>query len=372
MATDSNYASFREIIHLYHDDDLVGALQFLDGLNIPPDITDEDSTSTVLLKTIRKHLRVQLQGETLPLYMDADPFVAFIRGGGNVPLYTSLSATLNQLWTSISQTSSPLQPFTVLDVGVGTGEALLPTLRQSHLKPFIYTAEPSAAIHTTTLSQLAALESDGILSGYNGITASAEALSSDRHSLEQFAGGVDVVQMTFSLQYLSQHRELTRYLKWVRELLLQSKSTKNTNPRFISAEFDVPSVANDHPPLLAEQRIKYIFESYLQGLEEYRFTPTFAAVVQGFLIPVMMSKFDTNLIEQISDESADDDRQNGRKHGKRRKRDGEPKKKEGSLTRERTKEEWVNEVQKAGFSKVELKFIEKYWWGDCYMIIAEP
>ncbi|KAK2948263.1 hypothetical protein BLNAU_16799 [Blattamonas nauphoetae] len=103
-------------------------------------------------------------------------------------------------------------------------------------------------------------------------------------------------------------------------------------------KFSVPSVIQNDPPLLEEQWIKSIFECYLKYLDECCFTPTIAEVVQGFLIPAMMSKSDTHLAEAISDESAHDERQYGWKDPKRRKRD-ETSKKRGDCLKVRTKEE---------------------------------
>ncbi|KAK2962943.1 hypothetical protein BLNAU_1966 [Blattamonas nauphoetae] len=80
------------------------------------------------------------------------PVIVLASLGGKVTHNNTVSATFNQLRTSISQTSSPLQPFTGINVSVGTGKALFPTLCQSHLKLFIYSVEQSAVIHTTTLS----------------------------------------------------------------------------------------------------------------------------------------------------------------------------------------------------------------------------
>ena len=67
--------------------------------------------------------RVQREGKQ-NVYVSPEGFGAFIRGGGNVPLYTNTSDLLRNVYDEYAS-------FSLLDVGVGDGLALLPALAEN-------------------------------------------------------------------------------------------------------------------------------------------------------------------------------------------------------------------------------------------------
>ena len=190
------------------------------------------------------------------VYVSGDGFAAFVRAGGNIPLYEQTSAALRQVYQEYDTLS-------LLDVGVGDGLALLPALtgnvRQLHL------LEPSAAMLEKTVAALKA----------RGIQAEATCAT-----LQEFAttrtGRWDVIQATYSLQSLSLS-ERPAILKWLREC----------GRRLLIAEFDAPTFNE----IAAPAQVTYILERYQRGLAEYS-GPEGDLVAQGFLMPVMFGNFD--------------------------------------------------------------------------------
>src|SRR5690242_4340618 len=67
------------------------------------------------------------------VYLSPEAFSAFIRGGGNVPLYQATSTALQQAYAEATS---------LLDIGVGDGLALLPALTPSITR--LDLIEPSA------------------------------------------------------------------------------------------------------------------------------------------------------------------------------------------------------------------------------------
>lgn len=189
------------------------------------------------------------------VYVSGEGFAAFIRGGGNIPLYEQTSAALRRVYEQYDS-------LTLLDVGVGDGLALLPALtgnvRQLHL------LEPSAAMLEKTVTALKT----------RGVPAEATCAT-----LQEFAashtGQWDVIEATYSLQSLSP-AERPAILNWLRE-----------NCRcLLIAEFDAPPVSEIGSPA----QVSYILARYQRGLAEY--ADDGGLVAQGFLLPVMFGNFD--------------------------------------------------------------------------------
>jgi hypothetical protein len=188
------------------------------------------------------------------VYATGEAFAAFIRGGGNLPLYASTSAALREAYSEYSHVG-------ILDIGVGDGMALLPALAPQVVR--IDLVEPSAPMLAQTR---AALDARGIAySAFNG-------------SIQQFAdeGGLwELAQATFSLQSLGQlDRQIM--LPWLR----------GHCARLLVAEFDVPDLSE----LYAPERMAHFTARYEQGLAEY--ADDGGLVAQGFLMPVFFGYFD--------------------------------------------------------------------------------
>jgi hypothetical protein len=197
--------------------------------------------------------RVQSHGKA-GVYVTGEAFAAFIRSGGNLPLYANTSAALREAYAGYDRVG-------ILDIGVGDGMALLPAISPQVVR--IDLVEPSAPMLAQTR---AALDARGI------------AYAAFHGSIEQFSarGGMwELAQATFSLQSLdpAPRRDV---LAWLR----------GRCARLLIAEFDVPDLGE----LSAPARIEYFAARYEVGLTEY--ADDGGLVAQGFLMPVFFGAFD--------------------------------------------------------------------------------
>jgi len=189
------------------------------------------------------------------VYLSPEAFSAFIRGGGNVPLYEATSAALRQAYAEGGAAS-------LLDIGVGDGLALLPALTPAIAK--LDLIEPSAALLDATSARL---------------NERAVPHRAFHGTLQEFAATPretwDIIQATYSLQSLvPEDRE--PMLAWLRE----------HGRRLLIAEFDAPGFADMYAP----DRVEYVAERFQQGLAEY--ADDGGLVAQGFLMPVLFGFFD--------------------------------------------------------------------------------
>lgn len=192
------------------------------------------------------------------VYVSAEGFRAFIRGGGNVPLYQETSAALTRCY--------PSEPFQLLDIGVGDGLALLPALTPTVKR--LTLVEPAAPLLERTSRELTTL---GV--GFDAFAG----------TLQEFVAQPDmqsrrwaVAQSTFCLHGITPAARLA-LLGWLRahcEVLLV-------------AEFDAPRM--DEP--LRPETMRHVLSRYRLGLAEY-VGAHFEAVAQGFLMPVMFGYVD--------------------------------------------------------------------------------
>ena len=187
------------------------------------------------------------------VYITGEAFAAFIRGGGNVALYTAINRTLRDLYREYSQV-------TVLDVGTGDGLALLPALTDTVTRLDIL--EPSEAMLARTAAALALRKTP---------------YSAHHATVQQFIathdGQWDLIEATWSLQSVPPD-ERPAVFRWARE----------HSRRLLIAEFDVPAFSG----LCEPERVEYILGRYEHGLAEYEDD----LVAQGFLMPVLFGYFD--------------------------------------------------------------------------------
>ncbi|MEI7771549.1 MAG: class I SAM-dependent methyltransferase [Chloroflexales bacterium] len=188
------------------------------------------------------------------VYVTGAAFAAFIRDGGNLPLYACASAALRNVYASYRRVG-------ILDIGVGDGMALVPALTPQVVR--VDMVEPSAPM----LAQArAALEARGI------------AHSAFHGTIQQFTdegGRWELAQATFSLQSLAPV-ERRIMLAWLR----------GHCARLLLAEFDVPNLGEHYAP----DRMAHFTARYEQGLAEY--AGDGGLVAQGFLMPVFFGYFD--------------------------------------------------------------------------------
>ena len=203
------------------------------------------------------HLEYRIVNGQPSAYASPEGFRAFVRGGGNIPLYENTSAALRAAYREYDS-------IRVLDIGTGDGLALIPALTGNirHLDVL----EPSAPLLSKLEEQL---------------QASGHAYRAFQTTLQDFVCTCgerwDVVQATYSLQSLP-FDERAPLVRWLRAHA----------GRLLVAEFDAP----DFRDPTARQRVEYVVERYQRGLAEY---PGDETVIQGFLMPIMWSYFDPSV-----------------------------------------------------------------------------
>jgi hypothetical protein len=254
--------------------------------------------------------RVQREGKP-NVYVSPEGFGAFIRGGGNVPLYANTSELLREVYGEYASLS-------LLDVGVGDGLALLPALIENSRQNVhqLDLIEPSPAMLQGLHSEL---QVRGIKHrSFNG-TLQACIKKKPFGKMRW-----DVVQATYSLQSIHPN-ERPALLQWL---------GRNTQ-RLLIAEFDAPNFGDE---LFASERVRYFVERYQKGLAEYEEAADGEAVRQGFLMPVFFGGFDTSAARTNWEMPIDN---------------------------------WCELLKDAGFTKVETKLIYPYWWAKAYLIDAQ-
>lgn len=189
------------------------------------------------------------------VYLSPEGFGAFVRAGGNVPLYAATSAALRNVYARTGAQR-------LLDIGVGDGLALLPALTDGITE--LDLIEPSAAMLASTCQQLD--ERGRQHRAFNGTLQEFAAQSTGRW---------DIAEATFSLQSLMPE-ERAPMLAWLRARCR----------RLLIAEFDAPEFAEQFAPA----RVRYVAEHFERGLGEY--PENRELVAQGFLMPVMFGYFD--------------------------------------------------------------------------------
>lgn len=216
------------------------------------------SPGDVLFRAAAAYLARVAQEGKRNVYVSAEGFAAFIRGGGNVPLYRETSAALASQYPEV--------PFDLLDIGAGDGSALLPALTPAVRR--VTVVEPAAPL----------------------LERCAAALSARGVELESFAGRLQdlaadpgmasrrwaVAQSTFCLHAIAPD-ERPALLRWARahcDLLLV-------------AEFDAPRMDEPLSPDIA----RHVLERYREGLAEYA-GDDHDLVAQGFLMPVLFGYAD--------------------------------------------------------------------------------
>jgi predicted RNA methylase len=210
---------------------------------------------SLLFEQSETYLRALLAGGRSDVYGAQDPFVAFIRSGGNVALYEATVAALRASY-------DVLPPRTVLDIGVGNGMALLPAL--THGVKEVTLIDPATAMLELAVHSLSS--SGIVVKAWNGTMQDV---------VRKLDGTWDVAQATFSLQSIPP-TDRGAMLAWMRAHA----------QRVLLAEFDVPPFGSQ----LSPDRVAYVAQTYERGLSEY--VDELVSVGQGFLMPVMFGYFD--------------------------------------------------------------------------------
>lgn len=254
----------------------------------------------ILFQMAERYLSGLLANETGNVYETGEAFGAFIRGGGNVALYQKTTEALRSVYAS-----SPVSR--LLDIGVGDGKALLPSLPQD--VEHVDVLEPS----TPMLNVVEKALSERSVS-FRSWNSTLEVFARESHD------SWDLAQATFSLQSI-QPDARREQLSWL------SQHCK----RFAIVEFDVP----DFDEMFSEERMSYVLERYKLGLQEYKDHRELVGF--GFLLPVMFGYFDPT---------------------------------QNRTNYEQSMHQWRREVEEAGFSVTQAKHISPYWWAPAFLLEA--
>lgn len=240
--------TFRNALVAYGKADYILATQHVQAA------LDQSPNSLVYAEAGKYLHRVQHEGKS-NVYVSPDAFGAFIRGGGNVPLYQKTSAALQRVYGEYDSLS-------LLDIGTGDGLALLPALTPNirHLDVL----EPSLAMLNKASDELNRRNID-----HRAVNATIQQY------MIASPGCYDVIESTYAMQSL-RPEDRPRVLAWL----------KRHTSRLLIVEFDAPDFADMYDP----QRVQYFVERYERGLAEY--ADDGGLVAQGFLMPVFFGGFD--------------------------------------------------------------------------------
>ncbi|KAL6064377.1 hypothetical protein QOT17_010957 [Balamuthia mandrillaris] len=325
----------------------------------------QSSSSALLYEQMNIYFQQQQKRN---IYSSGAAFEAFIEKGGNVPMYQSLSRLFRQNYKEgleskrndrnkeEEEENKEDSPFCILDIGVGSGKALLPSLfdddaeENKNCQMKVELIEPSASLLTSCIDALRSSPSSNSISFTAHNLTIQEFMQNKRREEEELqkendSNNWDIIQASFALHNLP-IEDCGNVMKWAHHCLSSSSSscaTRRRGGRMLIAEFDVPpSVClSRYSPAFVE----HVRTTYPKGLAEYEdaeheetTSSCFELVAQGFLVPIMLGYF------------ARSQQQN--------------------TTYERPVEAWQNELLSAGFARVETHVIYRYWWADAVLLVA--
>jgi len=210
-----------------------------------------EGDTSLLGSALSEHLTRVTSGS---VYDQPAAFEAFVRGGGNVPLYAAVSAALAARYDQH-------RPDSLLDIGCGDGAALLPALRAAQHRPArLDVVEPSEPLLQAAVAGLV---------GYDGLAVRTWPRTVQDFLTERPDGSFDLVESTFALHTLPEVE---------RGAVL--RALRPRTGRLAVVEFDVPAA-----PVGSPEHLEFLARTYEQGLAEY--DQDRELVAQGFLMPVL-------------------------------------------------------------------------------------
>ena len=212
----------------------------------------DDAEHPLLADALREHLR---HGDDHAVYDQPAAFEAFIRSGGNVELYESVSDRL-------AETYARTGAATLLDIGCGDGLAIVAALVRGRSRvTSVSLVEPSSALLEQAVARLSAEVPDVEVRPSLGGVETFLADSPDEP--------IDLVESTFALHTLPPA---------VRDTALRQLA--RLCGTIAIAEFDVPEFERGGP-----DHVRFLAGTYERGLAEY--DDDRHLVAQGFLMPVL-------------------------------------------------------------------------------------
>ncbi|MGM9482674.1 class I SAM-dependent methyltransferase [Roseateles sp. NT4] len=272
------------------------------GTALQSAITDLPLLSTAL----RQHAT---SAKNTHVYTSPAAFEAFIRGGGNVPLYERVSAELASHYTT--------ETHSLLDIGCGDGHALFPALAATanpQTLQRLTLVEPASALLTSAVARAQAEQPALPVQALNeGLGAFAAKLQPDDRW--------DLAQASFALQAIPEPERwagLARLREHVRKLVI--------------VEFDIPDLVRGSDAYVASLAARYE-----RALGEYE-GATRDLVAQGFLIPMFLGQLDAQT---------------------------------AATNWEHPASVWREKLENLGWRVTRLEHISDYFWAPAFVLVAE-
>ena len=260
------------------------------------------------------------------LYFNPSAFDAFCLEGGNQLLYQRLVAQILDFLHRLSADPSSHDEISMIDIGCGSGRALLPILAQyAGSKPLrVLGIEPSQAMVDDLLAKqkLAGLRENVSLEVR---CASLQQYIHDSPSASRF----HVAMATFSISSQSKEARMPLF-QWI----------AGHADCFVMAEFDsqVPEVSTmEASRLLSVPRFSGIVARYVVGAREHHGTPNGPLIMRGFLFPAFLGNFRAS-----------------------------PR-----FTFEQSQSDWIAELSQASWTKIEPQHCAPFWWDNCILFCSK-
>jgi hypothetical protein len=247
------------------------------------------------------------RAQNTQVYVSPAAFEAFIRGGGNVPLYERVSAELASHYTRAVQS--------LVDIGCGDGHALFPALA-SHLHSLerLTLVEPASALLASAVARAQAEQPTLPLQALNeGLGAFAAKLKPDDRW--------DLAQATFALQAIPEPE------RWAGLARLRAHVK-----RLVIVEFDIPDLQRGTDDYIAS-----LAQRYERALGEYE-GATRDLVAQGFLIPMFLGQLDAQT---------------------------------AATNWEHPMPVWREKLESLGWRVTRLAHISDYFWAPAFVLVAD-
>jgi len=251
------------------------------------------------------------RAEDTQVYTSPAAFEAFIRGGGNVPLYERVSAELASHYTPDTHS--------LLDIGCGDGHALFPALAaaQPHTLGLLTLVEPASALLASAVARAHAEQPTLPLQALNeGLGAFAAKLQPDNSNHRW-----DLAQATFALQAIPEPE------RWAGLARLRAHVK-----RLVIVEFDIPDLERGSDDYIAS-----LAQRYERALGEYE-GATRELVAQGFLIPMFLGQLDAQT---------------------------------AATNWEHPMPVWREKLEALGWRVTRLAHISDYFWAPAFVLVAE-
>ncbi|KAL6051671.1 hypothetical protein QOT17_019030, partial [Balamuthia mandrillaris] len=223
----------------------------------------QSSSSALLYEQMAIYFQ---QNQKKNIYSSGAAFEAFIEKGGNVPMYQSLSRLFRQNYKEglenkrndrnkeEAEEDGEDSLFCILDIGVGSGKALLPALfdeeaeENKNRQMKVELIEPSASLLTSCINALRSSPSSNSISFTAHNLTIQEFIQNKRREEEEErqkendSNNWDIIQASFALHNLP-IEDCGNVMKWAHHCLSSSSSscaTRRRGGRMLIAEFDAP------------------------------------------------------------------------------------------------------------------------------------